>query len=74
MLGLIGAIVFLFLMTVGYSHLQERREKNLAKRLEQNRDPNAAMAEIDKLSQQSRSETRFFRWIYSWFTPFYWWK
>jgi uncharacterized membrane protein len=59
---LIFALVTLIVLLVFvYPWVQEQRERDLAKRLEQTRDPHQAIMEADRISALHRHEANFFR-------------
>jgi hypothetical protein len=69
---LFALVALIVLLVVVYPWAQEQRERDLAKRLEQTRDPHKAMLEADRLSGMHRHEANFFRKLaeYVWPTLF----
>jgi hypothetical protein len=53
---LILLLILIGLLTFGYSWQQDRRERQLAERLERLRDPNAASFEVDRVIAQSQAD------------------
>jgi hypothetical protein len=58
---IIGGIALVAMVLVIYPYIQARRERSLAKRLEEVRDPLQAGFEVDRVTSEYRHEAGFFR-------------
>jgi hypothetical protein len=66
---LFSLVALVLLLVVVYPRVQEQRERELARRLEQEKDPTVAMIELDTVMRQHRHEAGFFRALMKYIWP-----
>ena len=60
---LIGSALFIVILLFGYSFLQNQRERAIAKRLEDMKDPDAVAAMMNAEIKQVKNEGDMFEWF-----------
>jgi hypothetical protein len=70
-LMILSVIALVVLVTVVYPKIQDARERELAKRLQQTHDPRIAMFEVDTVNRQHQHEAGFFRFIVRYIWPIF---
>ena len=69
MLILLSLVALVVLLVVVYPRVQEQRERELVRRLEQEKDPAVAIIELDTVMRQHRHEAGFFRALVKYIWP-----
>ncbi len=70
-MSILGVIALVLLVTVVYPRVQERREHDIVKRLEQEKNSTIAMIELENISRVHRHEAGFFRAIAKYLGPYF---